>query len=147
MTYQLFTKSWCKKGALSGSPQSAMFPEILRWFHLLSHLIFPQDKRNYSHFLFFFFLGPQPGHMEVPRLGVQLELWPRPTPQPQQWGIWVTSATYTTTHGNARSLIHWVRPGIKPAISWMLVRFIPAEAQWELLLGLNFSFSLNKYPD
>ena len=43
------------------------------------------------------------------------------------------SATYTTTHGNAISLTHWVRPGIKPASSWMLVRFIFTEPQWELL--------------
>ena len=28
-----------------------------------------------------------------------------------------------TAHGNARSLTHWVRPGIKPATSWFLVGF------------------------
>ena len=39
---------------------------------------------------------------------------------------------YTTAHGNARSLTHWKRPGIKPASSQMLVRFISAEPQWEL---------------
>ena len=32
------------------------------------------------------------------------------------------SATYTTAHGNARSLTHWWRPGIEPATSWFLVR-------------------------
>ena len=32
--------------------------------------------------------------------------------------------TYTAAHGNARSLIHWVRPGIKPASWWILVRFL-----------------------
>jgi len=45
------------------------------------------------------FLGPHPWHMEVPRLGVQLEL-----PQPQQHGIRAESGTYTSSHGNARSL-------------------------------------------
>ena len=45
-------------------------------------------------------------------------------PQPQQCGIWTTSATYTTAHGNSRSLTHWVRPGIEPMASWMLVRFV-----------------------
>ena len=45
-------------------------------------------------------------------------------PQPQQHGIWVMSATYTTAHGNARSLTHWARPGIKPATSWFLVGFV-----------------------
>ena len=34
------------------------------------------------------------------------------------------SANYTTAHGNAGSLTHWMRPGIEPASSWMLVRFI-----------------------
>ena len=34
------------------------------------------------------------------------------------------SATYTTAHGNARSLTHWARPGIEPAISWFLVGFL-----------------------
>ena len=47
--------------------------------------------------------------MEVPRVGVESEL--------QLWA-------YTTAHGNAGSLIHWAKPGIKPTISWMLVRFI-----------------------
>ena len=43
--------------------------------------------------------------------------------QPQQCGIRTTSVTYTTAHGNARSLTYWVRPGIKPTTSWILVRF------------------------
>jgi len=39
------------------------------------------------------------------------------------------SVTYTrahgnTAHGNAGSLTHWARPGIGPATSWFLVRFI-----------------------
>ena len=42
------------------------------------------------------------------------------------------SATYTAAHGTARSLIHWARPGVKPTISWFLVRFISAVPQWEL---------------
>jgi len=32
------------------------------------------------------------------------------------------SLTYTTAHGNTRSLTHWVRPGIEPASSWTPVR-------------------------
>ena len=55
-------------------------------------------------------------------------LWPTP----QQWGVWATSATYTTAHSNTRSLTHWVRLGIQPASSWILVRFVSAEPQWEL---------------
>ena len=38
--------------------------------------------------------------------------------------------TYTTDHGNTRSLTQWARPGIEPASSWMLVGLL----QWELLL-------------
>ena len=40
--------------------------------------------------------------------------------------------TYTTAHGNARSLTHWVRPGIKPASSWILVGFVTTEPWREL---------------
>ena len=64
--------------------------------------------------------------MEVPRVGVQLEL------QPQQRRIWATSATYSTCQGNVGSLTFWVRPGIKPAPSWILVRFVSAAPQREL---------------
>ena len=45
-------------------------------------------------------------------------------PQPQQCGIWATSMTYTTAYSNTRSLTQWARPVIRPASSWMLVRFI-----------------------
>ena len=69
---------------------------------------------------FCYFFGPLPRHMEVPRLGVESE----PTPEPQQLGIRAASATYTVAHSNARSWTHWVRPGINPATSWFLVRFI-----------------------
>ena len=48
--------------------------------------------------------------MEVPRLGVKLEL--------------KLPATYTIAHSNARSLNHLVRPGIKHTTSWLLVGFI-----------------------
>ena len=80
-------------------------------------------------FLFFcLFLGPYPW-MEVPRLGVEWELWP----QPQQCQIRASSVTYTTTHGgNARSLTHWARLGIEPTSSWLLVTFVSSEPWWEL---------------
>ena len=45
-------------------------------------------------------------------------------PQPQQHKIWAASATYNTAHSNTRSLIHWVRPGIKPTTSWILLGFV-----------------------
>ena len=45
-------------------------------------------------------------------------------PQPQQRRIRATSVTYTTAHGNARSLTHGARPGIEPTASWLLVGFV-----------------------
>ena len=44
--------------------------------------------------------------LEVPRLGVESELYGRPMPKPQQCGIQAASVTYTTAHGNAESLTH-----------------------------------------
>ena len=41
--------------------------------------------------------------------------------------------TYTTAHSSARSLIHWARPGIEPAISWLLVVFVSLAPRWEHL--------------
>ena len=54
-------------------------------------------------------------------------------PQPQQRRIRAVSANYTTAHGNAGSLIHWMRPRIEPASSWLLVGFVSAAPQWQLL--------------
>ena len=39
--------------------------------------------------------------------------------------------TYTTARGSTGSLTHWVRPGIEPTCSWMLVRFVSAEPRRE----------------
>ena len=36
--------------------------------------------------------------------------------------------TYITTHGNAGSLTHRARPGIKPASSWMLAGYVDHRA-------------------
>ena len=80
----------------------------------------------------FCFLAPQLQHMEVPRLGVELELSCQPKPQPQEQRIHAASATYTTAWGNARYLTHWARPGIGLASSWIQVGFITACLQWEL---------------
>ena len=52
------------------------------------------------------YLGPHPRQMEDPRLGVRLEPYCRPTPQPQQRGIRAGSVTYPAAHSNARSLTH-----------------------------------------
>ena len=38
------------------------------------------------------------------------------------------------SHSNAGSLTHWAGPGIEPTSSWILIVFVSAEPQWELLL-------------
>ena len=48
------------------------------------------------------------------------------------------STTYTTAHGNTRSLTNGASPGMGPASSWMLVEFVAAEPQPELPGGLYF---------
>ena len=76
-------------------------------------------------FFFFFFLGPHPQHMEVPRQGIKSDL--------QLPAYTIATVTQDpshvcnlrhTAHGNTGSLTHWVRPGIKPASSRMLVRLV-----------------------
>ena len=42
------------------------------------------------------------------------------------------------SYGNTRSLTHWERPGIEPASSWFLVRFISAAPPQELPNLLDF---------
>ena len=67
----------------------------------------------------------------------------QPTPEPQPCQIRAASSTYSRAHSNARSLTYWVRSGIKPATSWLLVRFIN---HWDMtgtpmdLLELVFFF-------
>ena len=46
--------------------------------------------------------------------------------------IGATPASLHHSHCNTRSLIHQARPGIEPTSSWILVRFISTEPQWEL---------------
>ena len=48
------------------------------------------------------------------------------------------SASYTTAHGSTRFLTHWVRPGMEPATSWILVRVVTAEPQQEPRHNVDF---------
>ena len=48
------------------------------------------------------------------------------------------SATYTRAHGNALFPTHRARPGIEPASSWILVRFISIAPKWEFPSMANF---------
>ena len=71
-------------------------------------------------FCLFFFLGPHPWRMEVPKLGVKSD--------PQPPAIATATATpdpsYATACSNSGSLIHWMRRGIESASSWILVKYI-----------------------
>ena len=59
-------------------------------------------------FLSFFcnFLGRSHGIWRFPGQGYNWSHSHWPTPEPQQRGIQATSSTYTTAHGNTRSLAH-----------------------------------------
>ena len=67
--------------------------------------------------------------MEVPRLGVKLEL--QLLAYTTANAMW-ESVIYTTAHGNTRSLTQWARPGMKLESSWILVGFVTTVPQGEL---------------
>ena len=69
--------------------------------------------------------------MEVPRLGVEMEL---------QLSAY-TTATATATWG---SLTHGARLGIKTLASWILVGFVTAEPQRELVNTPHGSLTVGK---
>ena len=62
--------------------------------------------------------------MEVPRLGVESELYLPAYATATAIPDWSPSATYTAAHDNARSLTHSTRPGIKHTPPWILVGFL-----------------------
>ena len=55
--------------------------------------------------------------------------------------IRATASGLRHSHSDTRSLTHWARPGIKSASSEILVRFVTAEPQGELLYGIFFIHS------
>ena len=63
-------------------------------------------RRSLAIFYLSVVLGLHLWHMEVLRLGVELELQLPVYTTPQQPQIRVMSANYTTAHSNARSLTH-----------------------------------------
>ena len=86
-------------------------------------------------FFFFAFRGHSPD-MKIPRLRVNQSCSCWPMPQPQQCRILATTATYTTAHSNTGSPTHWASLGIKPTTSRLLVGFISAVPQRELLFWI-----------
>ena len=93
----------------------------------LNHLLLAQERKKIQTchdpaIAFFFFLfRAAPMAYGGSRLGVKSEL---------------QLPTYTTAHGNARTLTHGSRPGMEPATSWFLVRFVFAAPWWELPIAL-----------
>ena len=85
-------------------------------------------------FLFcFVFLGTHPQHTKVPRLGIKLEL--------QLPAYTTATATPDLSHifdlhhsSQQHQILNPLRPGIKPTSLWILVWFVTAEPQWELLI-------------
>ena len=82
----------------------------------------------------YFFLGPHPGHMQVPRLGARDQIGATAAGLHHSHSNTRSEPclTYTTAHSNSGSLTHWVRPGIQPTSSWILVGFVTTEPQREL---------------
>ena len=93
-------------------------------------------------FLSFFLLGPHQQHMEIPRLGVQSDLllpaYARATATPDP--SFVCDLHHSS--GNAGSPTHWARPGTKPESSRILIGFVSATPQRELLSSV---FMLRNY--
>ena len=90
-------------------------------FKCLDHLCCLSLPYLFIYFVCFFFSRAAPATYG------SSQAWP----QPQQLGIQAASVTCTTAHCNARSLTYWARPGIELISSWILVRSISAEPQWE----------------
>ena len=108
----------CRRHAISQltkpKPWNSSWGPHSPWSSASNH---SQNPINFlSFFHFFFFLGPHLQHMKVPKLGVKSEL---------------QLLAFTRAHSHARSLTHWARPGLEPASSWILAKFISAEPQRE----------------
>ncbi len=123
---------------------------VSKWYSfckLLSSIYkYKKHSLNLLFFFSFFFLGPHPWQMEVPRLGVELEL---------QLLVYATAtAMQDLSHicdlhhssQQHRSLTHWARPGIEPASSRMLVGFSTAEPQGELPENILISQDGQSWP-
>ena len=69
----------------------------------MKYYYIPNRMAKVDFFFFFVFSGPYPQHIEVPSLGVKLEVQLLAYATAER-GIWAVSSTYTTDHRNTRSL-------------------------------------------
>ena len=101
---------------------------------VLSYFLLIWDIMLIDLSIYLCFLRLYPRHMEVLRVGVELELQPPAYATATATQDPATSATCTTAQGNARSLTHWVKPGIQPVSSWIVVVIVSTALQQELPL-------------
>ena len=97
---------------------------IVYFFKDVIHLcIHSMNLFIYLVFLFFF-LGPHPWHMEVPRLGVWIRAVATGLHQSLS-NLRSGPSLQPTSQLTAMPdpLTHWERPGIEPESSWILIRF------------------------
>ena len=99
------------------------------WYIVISHCGFNSHFRNFFFFWSFVFSGRYMRHMEVPRLGVELELqlpaYPPATATPDPSHV----CNLHHSSQRARFSTHWARTGIKPVSPRTLVRFVN---QWAM---------------
>ena len=109
----------------AGSSATAMHqkPKFSMWLLFMALWPCSWHGGQLFFFFFFFFLGRLPGQ------GSNWSYSCGPMPQPQQWRVWATYATYIIAHSIAGSLTKRTRPGIKLASSWIRVMFVIAEPQ------------------
>ena len=89
------------------------------------HLIDEKTETQRNEVIFFFgLLRAVPMHMEVSRLGVESELWPPAYATATAMSDRGHICDLARVCGNSGSLTPWVRPGIEPEFSWILVRFL-----------------------
>ena len=95
--------------------------------------------------LFLFFLGPYLQHREVPRLGVKSELQlttslrhSHTRSKSRICDVWCTRQCDFIAVAMLDPLTHWVRPGVRPASSWILVRFLTYWAPVGILIFYCF---------
>ena len=84
----------------------------------MQNLGYGKPTTNYTKIFFSFLFRASLAAYGVPRPGVKSEL------QLPPYTIATAIQDPSRICDNTRSLTHWVRPGIKPASSWILVRFL-----------------------
>ena len=119
--------SICHRCSSKMCKKKKVFDEI---GHNFVNILTPTESILYL-FIYFSLLGPHPRHMEVPRLGVKFRAIAAYATVTATWDLsCVCDLPHSSQH--AGSLTQWMRQGMEPASSLILVGFTPAEPQQEL---------------